>query len=217
MRSSSSCSVNWLWARGCRPEAARPAARGARARQLRPADPAAEPRRLHGAPRERAGKREPGRAVVDRPRRLQGRSTSMFGHAGGDAALREIADRLLRLAGPRDVVCRYGGDEFWLLAGGIDGLRGPLPALRPHPRGNCRPARNRAAGGRRCAPRSAWPIFPDDARVERRADLQDGRRALGREAVRGVAARGSRPARAGAGRTQGDAEHAAGGAVPAGS
>ncbi len=46
---------------------------------------------------------------------------SMFGHAGGDAALCELADRLLRVSGPASLVCRYGGDQFWVLADGISG------------------------------------------------------------------------------------------------
>ncbi len=39
----------------------------------------------------------------------------VFGHAGGDAALREVARRLRRTLRPRDLVARLGGDEFVVL------------------------------------------------------------------------------------------------------
>jgi diguanylate cyclase (GGDEF)-like protein len=42
-----------------------------------------------------------------------------LGHAAGDACLRQIAGRLFRLFGERNIVARIGGDEFALL------LRGP--------------------------------------------------------------------------------------------
>ena len=42
-----------------------------------------------------------------------------FGHAGGDAALREMAARLRRTLRPRDLLARLGGDEFALLCHGI--------------------------------------------------------------------------------------------------
>lgn len=35
-----------------------------------------------------------------------------LGHAAGDILLRELAERLRNLAGPDDVLCRFGGDEF---------------------------------------------------------------------------------------------------------
>jgi len=38
-----------------------------------------------------------------------------FGHPVGDVALREIAERLRALCGPRDTVARLGGDEFVVL------------------------------------------------------------------------------------------------------
>ena len=39
----------------------------------------------------------------------------LFGHAGGDAALRAVAQRLTAAAGPGQTVARLGGDEFALL------------------------------------------------------------------------------------------------------
>lgn len=39
----------------------------------------------------------------------------LFGHAGGDAALRAVAERLAAVARPGDTVARLGGDEFALL------------------------------------------------------------------------------------------------------
>lgn len=44
-----------------------------------------------------------------------------FGHAAGDAVLKQIAD-LLRLSGrrPSDIVARYGGEEFAVLLPGVD-------------------------------------------------------------------------------------------------
>ncbi|WP_181708272.1 putative bifunctional diguanylate cyclase/phosphodiesterase [Chthonobacter rhizosphaerae] len=38
-----------------------------------------------------------------------------YGHAAGDQVLCEVAQRLLRLAGPDDMVARLGGDEFAIL------------------------------------------------------------------------------------------------------
>lgn len=41
-----------------------------------------------------------------------------YGHLAGDAALREVAQRIRAAARPVDMVARYGGDEFMVLLGG---------------------------------------------------------------------------------------------------
>lgn len=47
-----------------------------------------------------------------------------FGHEVGDQLLVQVARRLERSLRPSDTVCRFGGDEFVLLAQDIDGLVG---------------------------------------------------------------------------------------------
>jgi diguanylate cyclase (GGDEF)-like protein/PAS domain S-box-containing protein len=46
----------------------------------------------------------------------------MFGHAAGDAVLREAARRLLATVRSLDTVARVGGDEFVILQRGVDGV-----------------------------------------------------------------------------------------------
>ncbi|MEO8104673.1 MAG: EAL domain-containing protein [Betaproteobacteria bacterium] len=48
---------------------------------------------------------------IDNLRRIN----EAFGHSAGDQLLRDIATRLLRIAGPQHTLARYGGDEFVLL------------------------------------------------------------------------------------------------------
>ena len=67
-----------------------------------------------------------------------------YGHAAGDAALREVAERLKSHLRAADVLARYGGEEFMVvLAGAPDRLRrdGRRPAAR---RAQQRPDRGRA-------------------------------------------------------------------------
>jgi len=44
-----------------------------------------------------------------------------FGHPTGDLLLRAVADRLMACVRDVDVVCRVGGDEFFVLLVGVDG------------------------------------------------------------------------------------------------
>ena len=53
-----------------------------------------------------------------------------YGHAGGDAALRQLADRLQRAVRIEDIVARYGGEEFAVVARGIEGAGAMLLAER---------------------------------------------------------------------------------------
>jgi diguanylate cyclase (GGDEF)-like protein len=53
-----------------------------------------------------------------------------YGHAGGDAALRALSDRLQRTVRTEDIVARYGGEEFAVVARGIEGPGAMLLAER---------------------------------------------------------------------------------------
>jgi|GEM_PF-616103 len=66
------------------------------------------------------------------------RINDLHGHAGGDGVLRAVATTLRSAVGPRDVVCRWGGEEFLILRPGAplaesvylaDGLRERLADL----------------------------------------------------------------------------------------
>jgi diguanylate cyclase (GGDEF)-like protein len=45
------------------------------------------------------------------------RCNDTFGHAAGDAVLREVSQYMLSLARSEDILCRYGGEEFVLVMG----------------------------------------------------------------------------------------------------
>jgi diguanylate cyclase (GGDEF)-like protein len=53
-----------------------------------------------------------------------------YGHLGGDAALKALADRLQRTVRTEDIVARYGGEEFAVVARGIEGAGALLFAER---------------------------------------------------------------------------------------
>lgn len=46
-----------------------------------------------------------------------------FGHAAGDAALREVAAMLREVVRAEDLACRYGGEELAVIMAGIDPIR----------------------------------------------------------------------------------------------
>jgi diguanylate cyclase (GGDEF)-like protein len=52
------------------------------------------------------------------------------GHPGGDAALRALAEKLLKTVRTEDIVARYGGEEFAVIARGIESLGAMLLAER---------------------------------------------------------------------------------------
>jgi len=52
-----------------------------------------------------------------------------LGHASGDALLKQVATRLVRVVGDKEKVSRLGGDEFQIIMPGIDD-RGALGELR---------------------------------------------------------------------------------------
>jgi diguanylate cyclase (GGDEF)-like protein len=58
------------------------------------------------------------------------RINDTWGHPGGDAVLRAISGAILRVIRVEDVFARVGGEEFALLARGIDGKNGVLFAER---------------------------------------------------------------------------------------
>ena len=51
-----------------------------------------------------------------------------FGHAGGDAALRAVADRLLSQIRASDIAARLGGDEFAVILVQADGFQAEVKA-----------------------------------------------------------------------------------------
>src|SRR5262249_18415664 len=53
-----------------------------------------------------------------------------YGHPGGDAALRALAERLQKTVRTEDIVARYGGEEFCVVARGIESFGAMLLAER---------------------------------------------------------------------------------------
>lgn len=69
------------------------------------------------------------------------RVNDTFGHRVGDACLRHMADALRECFRPEDAIIRYGGDEFLVVAAGMDesmaaeraeGVRARLAVLGAH-------------------------------------------------------------------------------------
>jgi len=58
------------------------------------------------------------------------RINDSHGHPAGDAALRQLGDRLQRSIRTEDIAARYGGEEFALIARGIESNRALLLADR---------------------------------------------------------------------------------------
>jgi two-component system cell cycle response regulator len=53
-----------------------------------------------------------------------------YGHPGGDAALRALAEKLQKTVRTEDIVARYGGEEFAVVARGIESVGAMLLAER---------------------------------------------------------------------------------------
>jgi two-component system cell cycle response regulator len=53
-----------------------------------------------------------------------------YGHPGGDAALRALAEKLQKTVRTEDIVARYGGEEFCIVARGIEAVGAMLLAER---------------------------------------------------------------------------------------
>jgi diguanylate cyclase (GGDEF)-like protein len=53
-----------------------------------------------------------------------------YGHAGGDVALKALAERMAKTVRTEDIVARYGGEEFAVIARGIEAVGAMLLAER---------------------------------------------------------------------------------------
>lgn len=53
-----------------------------------------------------------------------------FGHPAGDRLLRSLAERVLVLVRPYDIVCRYGGEEFAVILPGMEAMEACQAAER---------------------------------------------------------------------------------------
>ncbi|WP_033339524.1 putative bifunctional diguanylate cyclase/phosphodiesterase [Catenuloplanes japonicus] len=93
---------------------------------------------------------------VDRLKRVN----EAMGHAAGDALLRGLAERLLTLARPGELLARLDGDEFALLLTAPDGPRAHRPVPSPRPMIAVAPETPRAA-----------PPAPAEPPILRRARL----------------------------------------------
>jgi diguanylate cyclase (GGDEF)-like protein len=115
---------------------------------------------------------------IDRFRQFNG----SFGHAGGDALLREVAARLTSTLRRDDVAARLGGDEFAVLLRGAERREDAMAAARRIQsalarsfRLNGTPLSLTAAMGFALAPRDA--VEPDALSALAEAAMQEARRA----------------------------------------
>lgn len=123
-----------------------------------------------------------------------------FGHAAGDALLRQLAERLREGLGGEDIAARLGGDEFSVLLGDV----APAPALafafrlharlaEPYDLGADSPVRVGAAIGLACAPLHATRA---QLLAERADAAMYGAKRLGHPCLWDEELLGSAPARA---------------------